>query len=54
MLKRSGAITAPYGTPASILKIFEKIVPERTEKWRSLRYNFISRYKYGGKIALIL
>jgi len=25
MLKRSGAITAPCGTPASILEIFEKL-----------------------------
>jgi len=32
MLKSSGAITAPCGTTASILEIFEKIVPERTKK----------------------
>jgi len=33
MLKRGSAITASCGTPASILEIFEKIVPEHTEKW---------------------
>jgi len=54
MLKRSGTITALCGIPSSILEIFERIVLERTEKWRSLRYDLVSKYKYGGKHALIL
>jgi len=34
MLKRGGA-----RTPASILEIFEKVVPETKQKWRWLRYD---------------
>jgi len=44
-LKRNGAITAPCATPTSILEIFERVVPEQMEKWRSLRYDLISKYR---------
>lgn len=38
-LKRVGEATAPWGTPAKIMRYYECSVPESADMWRSFTYD---------------